>query len=138
MLLKKRLLVIWIVSLFLLCSFVCSAKDVYFYDKDVFVIGSCRTIYSSDIGNMSWVGGLFKGFLPYAGCSTSNMDGGVFFVLVRDGSSVVYSGVSSHVLVFTVNSTGVFFWSKKGAGICLLPPFIFVRCHSEVVRVMTD
>jgi hypothetical protein len=133
MLLKKRLLVIWIVSLFLLCSFVCSAKDVYFYDKDVLVIGYCRTIYSSGTGNMSWDGGLFKGFLRYAGC-----DGGVFFVLVHDGSSVVYSGVSSHGLVFIVDSTGVFFWGTKGGGFSLLPPFIFVRCHSEIVRVMTD
>lgn len=131
--------IILILFLFIILVPTCCANEHIFYDSDVLVIGKCRTIFSSIQG--PWLGGLLQGYLPYVGMGTDNEKGETVRVFISNNSSLVYKCHSSDITVFTVDSTGTFFWRKNiisfnGLHFSFFCPFIFIRCHSKIVRVV--
>jgi hypothetical protein len=119
-----------VLLLILLIPTCCASEEHYFYNSDVFVIGKCRTIYSSD----GWTGGFFRGYRQVFGASSNNAEGENVFIFIRTNGSLVFKTQTSYFSFVSRNSTGIFMWNLREIhiGEC---PWIFITCHSDLIRV---
>ena len=103
---------------------------IYAENVHVLVIGRCRTIGSDG----TWHGGLFLGNQTHSAVETGNATLERLRVIVYNNSiSIPWMTFSRLTRAFVEmnNASGVFFWSSKGSGVSILPPIIFVKCHTE-------
>jgi hypothetical protein len=111
-----------------------TATEQLFYDKDILIIGRCRTTYSYE---GQWVGGLYIGFSSYAGINADNNREHIR-VIIRDNHTTIFNLNTNKVFIFMLNSSGILFWGQKGSfDVRFIAPVVFIWSHAESIRLDT-
>jgi hypothetical protein len=134
----------WVAIVFIILSFLViqyappvRSEIILFDHVNVLLIGRCRTIGSDG----TWLGGLYRGFLPYADITTTNTSFERVLIIVYN-ESILYPWTSFSGYPFADvgfrNTTGNFFWGAKGFCVRTIPPRIFIHCYAEEFGISTD
>jgi len=105
-------------------------EDVYYFeDVDIFIIGRCRTIFSTG----KWVTGVYIGYESYVGIEAAFTPLERLHIVVKDGLVIKkFFPLLFNVGIDMNDVKGIFFAGVSeqfSAG--LIPFIVFVRCHAE-------
>jgi len=109
-------------------------EDVYYFeDVDIFIIGRCRTVFSTGLWNKS----LYIGYESFAGADATLTPLERLHIRVKKGLTTKrLFPMLINAAVDIKHAKGIFFWGCEeqfSAG--LIPPVVFIRCHAEKVWI---